>query len=101
VEEHALIQTEAAAAELEQNRPQPISEGAAPDTQRTDSFTLSADDTALLDSYFGVNVRMAILKLHEKVLLNPKAKPGSLGSVYSEPITDRQLRGKLHQVVIA
>jgi hypothetical protein len=77
-----------------------VSEGPVADAELTIGFTLTAHDTALLDSYFGVDVRTAILKLYEKVLRNPQAKPGSLGFVSSEPITDRQLRGQLHQVII-
>lgn len=80
--------------------PQVASEGLLADPEPTNGFTLSSDDTTLLDSYFGVDVRTAIVKLYGKVLRNPHAKPGSLGSVFSEPITDRQLRGRLHQVII-
>jgi hypothetical protein len=79
---------------------QVASKGPLADLEPTNGFTLSADDTTLLDSYFGVDVRTAIVKLYGKVLRNPHAKPGSLGSVFSEPITDRQLRGRLHQVII-
>lgn len=77
-----------------------VSEGAVADAQLIVGFALSADDRALLDSYFGANVRTAVVKLYENVLRSPQAKPGSLGFVSSEPITDRQLRGKLHQVII-
>lgn len=69
------------------------------DSQSTSSFTLSDNDTALLGFYFGANIRASILKLHEKVLQNPQAKPASIGSVTSEPITDRQLRTQLHKVM--
>jgi hypothetical protein len=79
---------------------QVASEGAVADAQAVDGSTLNIDDTAILDSYFGANVRTAVVKLYEKVLRNPQAKPGSLGFVSSEPITDRQLRGKLHQVMV-
>jgi hypothetical protein len=78
---------------------QVVSAGPLTDSEPKNGFTLSADDTALLDSYFGTNVRTAVMKLYEKVLRNPLSKPGSLGSVFSEPITDRQLRGRLHQVI--
>lgn len=100
MKEPVVTQTETAVPDLPEDASQPVIEGAAADAQPSSGFTLGSDDTALLDSYFGVNVRAAILKLYEKVLLSPHAKPGSLGSVSSEPITDRQLRGKLHQVII-
>ena len=79
---------------------QVASEGPLADLEPRNAFTLSPDDATLLDSYFGVDVRTAIVKLYGKVLRNPHAKPVSLGSVFSEPITDRQLRGRLHQVII-
>lgn len=79
---------------LSEDVSQVVSEGA-----MADGFTLKANDTALLDAYFGANIRTAVVKLYEKVLRSPQAKPGSLGFVCSEPITDRQLRGKLHQVI--
>ena len=78
---------------------QVASEAAVSDAQAVNGFTLNIHDTALLDSYYGANVRTAVVKLYEKVLRNPQAKPGSFGFVSSEPITDRQLRGKLHQVI--
>jgi hypothetical protein len=77
------------------------SDGRGAETKSTDGFTLSADDTALLGFYFGADVRTLIIKLHDRVLQNPQAKPASLGSVTSEPITDRQLRTQLHKVMKA
>jgi len=58
----------------------------------------SPEDVALLDSYFGIVVRQSVMKLYEKVVLHPDAKASSLGSVMSQPITDRQLRTMIHQV---
>jgi hypothetical protein len=79
--------------------PNAISKGNAADTQSASDFTLSDDDTALLGFYFGADVRTLILKLHDRALKSPQAKPASFVSVTSEPITDRQLRTKLHQVI--
>ncbi len=64
----------------------------------TGSATLSSEDSALLDSYFGTAVREEIVQLYERVLKKPDAKAGSFGSVSSDPITDRQRRTQLHKV---
>lgn len=101
MKEPLVTQTETDDTKLKADGSRPVSEGTVVDPRPIDGFTMSTDDTAILDSYFGVHTRVAILNLHEKLLLNPQAKPGSLGSVSSEPITDRQLRGRLHQVGIA
>jgi hypothetical protein len=62
------------------------------------SAALSPDDFDLLDSFFGPAVRELVVKLYEKVLQQPNAKPASLGTVTSDPINDRQLRTKIHGV---
>lgn len=72
--------------------------GSAVNGRNTDSFTVSAEDTALLDSYFGSQIRMSMVKLYERIIQQPFAKSASFGSVTSEPITDRELRKKMHQV---
>ena len=68
------------------------------DDKKTNAFILNDDDTALLDSYFGGPVRASIVKLYERIVKQPNAKTASYGSVTSEPITDRELRKKMHQV---
>lgn len=63
-----------------------------------DSFTLAPEDEVLLDNYFGANVREQIVKMYKKILAKPNEKAATYGSVTSEPILDRELRTKLHQV---
>jgi hypothetical protein len=63
-----------------------------------DSFALAPEDEVLLDNYFGANVREQIVKMYKKILAKPNEKAATYGSVTSEPILDRELRTKLHQV---
>lgn len=63
-----------------------------------DSFALTPEDNALLDNYFGASVREQIVKMYKKILAKPNEKAATYGSVTSEPILDRELRTKLHQV---
>lgn len=63
-----------------------------------DLFALVSEDEVLLDNYFGANVREQIVKMYKKILAKPNEKAATYGSVTSEPILDRELRTKLHQV---
>ena len=62
-------------------------------------FIISPDDEYALVQYFGVILTEEIIRLHEKILAKPDAKPAVFGALLSEPITDRPLRGRLHQDV--
>ncbi|TAQ88272.1 hypothetical protein B7494_g3369 [Chlorociboria aeruginascens] len=62
-------------------------------------IAISPEDNEKLNSYFGPALKDGIVKLYEKILAKPDAKPASFGSLLSEPITDRALRGRLHQDV--
>ncbi|KAI9701186.1 MAG: hypothetical protein M1836_001855 [Candelina mexicana] len=62
-------------------------------------FQLSADDEALLQSYFGPGTVKSILALHNKILTCPDTKARSHGTVVSAVITDRELRTKIHQAM--
>ena len=83
----------------------PIPEEVAPltETPATDSpkptFAISPKDEELLVSYFGPTLKDAILHFHGKILAKPEAKPAVFGSLFTAPITDRALRGRLHQDV--
>lgn len=63
-----------------------------------DSFALAPEDEVLLDNYFGADVREQIVKMYKKILAKPNEKAATYGSVTSDPILDRELRTKLHQV---
>lgn len=84
--------------------PLPIEEASlassvASSTKDQKSFDISADDHELLIKYFGATLKDEIVVFHEKILAKPKAKPSTFGYLFSEPITDRPLRGRLHQDV--
>jgi tRNA pseudouridine13 synthase len=70
-----------------------------PATLKKSSFVIDTADEALLDTYFGTELKGKILKFHESVLAKPTAKPSVFGHLHSDPITDRVLRGKIHQDV--
>jgi tRNA pseudouridine13 synthase len=59
---------------------------------------ISAADIELLDSCFGADIRETIIRMYHKILAKPDAKPNFFGSVFSRPITDKQLRTKMHSV---
>jgi tRNA pseudouridine13 synthase len=62
-------------------------------------FVVSSDDQALLTSYFGAILTDELIKFHCKVLSRPDAKPAVFGFLLSDPITDKAIRGQLHQDV--
>jgi hypothetical protein len=89
---------EVTAVEGEAVKPVAESTDAAVSPETKEEFKLSAEDEVLLDKYFGAGVREQIVKLYEKILAKPNEKAAAYGSVTSEPILDRELRTKLHQV---
>lgn len=101
--ETATVEVTDAAAVVEGEAAKPIAEttDAAATPEAKDEFTLTAGDEALLDNYFGADVREQVLKLYKKVLAKPNEKAAAYGSVTSQPILDRELRTKLHQVCIS
>lgn len=52
-----------------------------------------------MSSFFGAEVTESIVTLHEQILKRPNAKPRDHGTVTSAVISDRELRGKIHQAV--
>ena len=62
-------------------------------------FIIGPADDDLLETYFGRTLKHELLTFHEKILSKPTAKPSTFGSLLSDPITDRPLRGRLHQDV--
>jgi tRNA pseudouridine13 synthase len=62
-------------------------------------FVIAPGDEELLVKYFGKNLKDNIIQLHQKILAKPGAKPAVFGALFTEPITDRPLRGRLHQDV--
>ena len=60
------------------------------------TFIIDPKDHELLTKYFGATLKDELIEFHGKILSKPKAKPATFGSLLSEPITDRPLRGRLH-----
>lgn len=98
----ATVANEVAQATAPTTVEQPKTSAAPPTPASTaavaDSFALGSEDGVLLDNYFGANVREQIVKMYKKILAKPNEKAATYGSVTSEPILDRELRTKLHQV---
>jgi tRNA pseudouridine13 synthase len=67
------------------------------DTQQ--AFALSSADQEILTSYFGSSLKDEIIRFHQKILSKPNAKPAVFGNILSSPITDKAVRGRLHQDV--
>jgi tRNA pseudouridine13 synthase len=59
-------------------------------------FKVSQNDHQLLAKYLGATLKDELLNFYARILLKPNAKPASFGSLLSEPITDRVMRGRLH-----
>lgn len=77
--------------------PLPVEE-ATKDAEKA-TFIISPGDHELLTKYFGATLKDELVTFHEKILAKPTAKPAVFGSLLSEPISDRPLRGRLHQDV--
>jgi tRNA pseudouridine13 synthase len=59
----------------------------------------SAEDEALLESFFGKEITKGVIDLHRRVIRSPQAKPRDLGNVVSDVINDRGLRTKIHEAL--
>lgn len=92
-----------AATVVEGEAAKPVAESidASATPEAKDEFSLTTEDEVLLDKYFGADVRGQVVKLYKKILAKPNEKAAAYGSVTSEPILDRELRTKLHQVCIS
>ncbi|KAL1959451.1 hypothetical protein VTO42DRAFT_1896 [Malbranchea cinnamomea] len=62
-------------------------------------FTISEEDRKFLDENLGEEIAKRVLSLHQRALANPRSKPSDLGKVLTGPITDKDVRTKLHQNV--
>lgn len=63
------------------------------------AFILDPEDDKILVKYFGVAFKDDLVEFQKKILAKPGAKPATFGSLSSSPITDRVLRGRIHQDV--
>ncbi|KAG9246619.1 putative Multisubstrate pseudouridine synthase 7 [Calycina marina] len=62
----------------------------------TVSFAISHDDEGKLIAYFGTEFKDELLAFHQKILAKPSARPTIFGVIFTPPMTDRTLRGKMH-----
>src|SRR5437667_8123686 len=60
---------------------------------------ISAEDDALLNSYFGAEIAKSIVNLYRKIVSNPNAKLKTSEAITTQSITDRQLRTSIHQAI--
>ena len=63
----------------------------------TPAFVVPPTDQETLVSYFGTALKDELINFHQKVLSMPYAKPAYFGELLSKPITDKSVRGRLHQ----
>jgi tRNA pseudouridine13 synthase len=59
----------------------------------------SAEDEALLESFFGKGTAKEVIELHRSIIRSPHAKSRDLGHVVTDVITDRPLRTKIHEAL--
>ncbi|KAI9730192.1 MAG: hypothetical protein M1834_005956 [Cirrosporium novae-zelandiae] len=67
------------------------------DAAKSSTFEVSADDSALLHSFFDDKIVKSIIALHEDILANPKKKSRDHKTIVASAITDKELRTKIHQ----
>lgn len=89
----------AAKQEVESDIRQVAQQVAQQEENSTPIFVIAPGDEELLVKYFGENLKNDIVQLNQKILRKPGAKPAVFGALFTEPITDRPLRGRLHQDV--
>lgn len=66
--------------------------------KKPEPFVLSDTDALLLDSYFDETTRHTIVKFYERITAQPNARAQTFGSIFTPPMSDRQLRGQMHAV---
>lgn len=60
---------------------------------------LTAEQNALLESYFGAETVQKILELYKQILVPKKQRSSKPADVKSSPISDRSLRTSIHQAI--
>lgn len=91
------VDAEASSAAPDEAPPAPLPVGEPAKDGQKATFVINLEDQELLAKYFGATLKDDLIVFHEKVLSKPGAKPAVFGSLLSEPITDRPLRGRIHQ----
>ncbi|OQE14645.1 hypothetical protein PENFLA_c036G06665 [Penicillium flavigenum] len=61
-------------------------------------FKVSEEDHTLLEEYFGAQNAAEIIALHKIAMSKPKGRPSEFGNV-TFPVSDRELRTKIHQSI--
>ncbi|RDW70150.1 hypothetical protein BP5796_08547 [Coleophoma crateriformis] len=93
-EQHAPVVKDVTNAQASPNTTEPNL-----DEPKTRASLLSADDEALLASYFGDTIKEQLIKFHAEVVSKPDKKASLFGSLMSDPIPDKEIRTKVHQDV--
>jgi tRNA pseudouridine13 synthase len=57
---------------------------------------IKPEDFQLLIDYFGHDLTEKIFKMYQNILAKPSAKPSTFGTIQTEPITDKETRGRIH-----
>ena len=82
----------------EEEKPKNEDSNAGPKKDEIAPAEVSEEDNALLVEYFGAENASAIVNLHKQAMCKPKARPSELGKV-TAPVSDRDLRTKIHQAI--
>ncbi|TVY17982.1 Multisubstrate pseudouridine synthase 7 [Lachnellula arida] len=78
---------------------EPPSANAIPGEQFTSTETqdrIKPEEFQLLISYFGHDLTEKIFKMYQSILAKPGAKASTFGTIQTEPITDKEIRGRIH-----
>ncbi|KAJ6191450.1 hypothetical protein N7519_001471 [Penicillium mononematosum] len=84
-------EAEAPAAEKTEDAP-------AKEAETPAEFKVSEEDHTLLEEYFGAQCAAEIIALHKIAMSKPKGRPSEFGNV-TFPVSDRDLRTKIHQSI--
>ncbi|TVY50580.1 Multisubstrate pseudouridine synthase 7 [Lachnellula cervina] len=57
---------------------------------------IKPEEFQLLISYFGHDLTEKIFKMYQSILAKPGAKASTFGTIQTEPITDKEIRGRIH-----
>ncbi|TVY32760.1 Multisubstrate pseudouridine synthase [Lachnellula subtilissima] len=57
---------------------------------------IKPEEFQLLIGYFGHDLTEKIFKMYQSILAKPGAKASTFGTIQTEPITDKEIRGRIH-----
>ncbi|CAG8889683.1 unnamed protein product [Penicillium nalgiovense] len=86
------------APEVEPSTAEKTEDTPAKEVETPAEFKVSEEDHTLLEEYFGAQNAAEIIALHKIAMSKPKGRPSEFGDV-TFPVSDRELRTKIHQAI--